>query len=118
MGIEEYFVAQGPDDIRLKGHRIGIETILYEYLHRGLTPEAIAEAFETLTTEEVYATLLYYHRNRQELEAYLDRWLKRQEAARRAQENDPAVQESRRRLRQIRDRLAQAEQPAVAHGVG
>jgi hypothetical protein len=64
MNLEEYFVVLAPNDIRLKGHRIGIETILYEYLHRGQTPDAIAEAFDTLTAEEVYATILYCHRNR------------------------------------------------------
>lgn len=116
MILEDYFVVLAPNEIRLKGHRIGIESILYEYLHRGQTAEEIAETFDTLTLEEVYATLLYYHRNRPQLDEYLDNWLKSQEAARRAQDNDPAVQESRRRLAQARARLAQAEQSALAQG--
>lgn len=41
MQLEEYFACLAPDDIRLKGSRIGIESILYEYIHRGQTPEAI-----------------------------------------------------------------------------
>ena len=41
MNLEEYFDFQRPDDIRLKGTRIGIESILYEYLHRGRTPDEI-----------------------------------------------------------------------------
>ena len=105
--LDVYFVVLAPNDIHLKGHRIGVETILYEYLHRGQMPEAIAEAFDTLTLEGVYATILYYHRNRQHLDEYLDNWLKGQEAARQAQANDPVVQESRRRLRAIRFQLLQ-----------
>jgi hypothetical protein len=34
MQLEDYFNFLRPDDIRLKGSRIGIETILYEYLFR------------------------------------------------------------------------------------
>jgi hypothetical protein len=32
MQIEDYFNFLAPDDIRLKGTRIGIETILFDYL--------------------------------------------------------------------------------------
>jgi len=44
---------------RLKGHRIGIETILPDYLD-GLTLEEIALRYSTLTLEEIYATITYY----------------------------------------------------------
>ncbi|MEH2239315.1 hypothetical protein [Nostoc sp.] len=45
MKLEEYFNALAPDDIRirLKGTRIGIESILYEYIYRCKTLEEIAE---------------------------------------------------------------------------
>jgi hypothetical protein len=33
MQLEEYFDFQRPDDIRVKGTRIGIETILYDFIH-------------------------------------------------------------------------------------
>lgn len=32
--LEEYFEFIDSDDIRIKGSRIGIESILYEYIHR------------------------------------------------------------------------------------
>ena len=102
MQLEDYFLFAAPDDIRLKGHRIGIETILYEYIHRGRTAEEIADEFDTLTLEEIYATLLYYHRNKQRVTEYLAGWLEHGQQARRAQANDPAVQRSRARLRQMR----------------
>ena len=41
MLIEEYFDFSHPDEIRLAGHRINIETILVEYLD-GMVPEEIA----------------------------------------------------------------------------
>ena len=39
MQLEDYFDFLAPNDIRLKGSRIGIESVLYEYIHRGKTPE-------------------------------------------------------------------------------
>jgi uncharacterized protein (DUF433 family) len=59
MQLEDYFDFQAPDDIRIKGHRIGIESVLYEYIHRHQTAEEIARRFETLTLEQIYATILY-----------------------------------------------------------
>jgi uncharacterized protein (DUF433 family) len=69
MHLDDYFTFLAPDDIRLRGHRIGIETILHEYVHRGRTAEQIAEDFDTLSLEEIDATLLYYHRNKQQVDA-------------------------------------------------
>ncbi len=60
MQLEDYFDFLTPEDIRIRGHRIGIETVLYEYIHRRQTPEHIAAEFPTLSLEEVYATILYY----------------------------------------------------------
>ncbi|MEH1932515.1 MAG: DUF433 domain-containing protein [Nostoc sp.] len=75
MKLEEYFNVLAPDDIRLKGTRIGIESILYEYIYRCKTPEEIAEQFHTVTLEQVYATILYYLHHRSEVDAYLVDWL-------------------------------------------
>ena len=75
MQLDDYFDFLRPDDIRIKGHRIGIENVLYEYIHRAQTPEAIALRFPTLTLEQVYATILYYLHNREQITAYLTDWL-------------------------------------------
>ncbi len=32
MQLDDYFDFLGPDDIRIKGSRVGIETVLYEYI--------------------------------------------------------------------------------------
>src|ERR1051326_929542 len=75
MQLEDYFEFLSPVDIRIKGHRIGIETVLDAHLHRGLTAEQIQDTYPTLTLEQVYATILYYHHNRQQVTDYLAGWI-------------------------------------------
>ncbi|NTW97856.1 MAG: DUF433 domain-containing protein [Oscillochloris sp.] len=89
MDLETYFDQLAPDDIRVKGTRIGIESILYEYVHRGQPPEAIAARFASLRLDQVYATLLWYLRDRERLDAYLTDWLTASRATREAQEQNP-----------------------------
>ena len=71
MQIETYFDFLAADDIWIKGTRVGIETVLDEYIHNNQTPEAIADNYYTLTLEQVYATILYYLQNQEEVGAYL-----------------------------------------------
>jgi uncharacterized protein (DUF433 family) len=75
MQLEDYFEFLSPNDIRLKGHRIGIETILYEYLLKAKNPEDIAQIYTSLTLEEVYATILYYLHNKETVNQYIENWL-------------------------------------------
>jgi uncharacterized protein (DUF433 family) len=71
MQLEDYFEFLAPNDIRVKGTRVGIETILTDYLELGLFAEQIAARYPTLPVEQVYATLTYYWRNRGPVDAYL-----------------------------------------------
>ncbi|MBP1468924.1 DUF433 domain-containing protein [Candidatus Chloroploca sp. M-50] len=89
LNLESYFDHLAPDDIRIKGTRIGIESVLYEYVHRGQAAEAIAAHFPTLSLEQVYATILWYLRDRERLDPYLADWLAASHAAREAQERNP-----------------------------
>jgi uncharacterized protein (DUF433 family) len=75
MKLEEYFEILAPDDIRVRGTRIGIESVLIEHLHNARSPEEIAERFPTLTLEQVYATILYYLHDREHVGAYLADYL-------------------------------------------
>lgn len=75
MQLEDYFDFLAPDDIRIRGHRVGIESILDEYVYRGSTPEEIRESFPTLDLEQVYATILYYLHNKEQVGAYLTDWI-------------------------------------------
>lgn len=75
MRLEDYFDFQGPNDIRLKGTRVGIETILYDFIHRSRRPEEIVQSYPSLTLEQVYATITYYLHNEEAIRAYLEEWL-------------------------------------------
>lgn len=90
MQLNDYFSFLGENDIRIKGHRIGIESILYEYVHREQTAEEIAIRFPTLSLEQIYATILYYLHNKQSVEAYLSAWLEHSRMMREAQNNNPS----------------------------
>lgn len=89
--LEAYFDFLAADDIRLKGHRLGIESILHEYLHHAQTPEQIAERYPTLRIDQIYATILYYHLNKPHIEAYLRAWLDDARIARMQQQMNPSA---------------------------
>ena len=89
MLLEDYFNFLADDDIRLKGTRIGIETILFDYLFKAKTPEEIANTYTSLSLEQVYATILYYLHNRDTVEAYITDWLEWGEKMRAEQQRQP-----------------------------
>ena len=96
---------------------MGIETILSDYLDLGLFPEQIAARYRTLSLEQVYATLTYYWRNREQVGAYLRSVDEEVERQRREQDlhPTPAVQ----RLRELaRQREQQRSQVASTHSSG
>jgi hypothetical protein len=100
MKLEEYFDFLAPDDIRVRGTRVGIETILYDYIHRARTPEEIQRSYPTLTLEQVHATILYYLHDQGRVGSYLAAWLETGRRARQEQEaNPPPVVERLRRIR-------------------
>ncbi len=71
MRLEDYFDVLAPDDIRVRGTRMGIETILFDYLDLGLFPEDIAVRYPTLTLEQVHAAITYYWHKKAEMDADL-----------------------------------------------
>ena len=93
MQLEQYFDFLAPNDIRIKGHRIGIETILYEYIYRARIPEEIQTSYPSLTLEEVYATILYYLHNQETVNQYIADWLEwgHQQRKKQAQTPHPAA---------------------------
>jgi uncharacterized protein (DUF433 family) len=75
MQLEDYFEFLDPDDIRIKGHRIGIDDVIKYYLD-GYSPDQILVELPTLNLEKIYATLTYYLQNRRQMDAYLLRLAK------------------------------------------
>jgi uncharacterized protein (DUF433 family) len=103
MQLEEYFEFLSPDEIRVKGHRIGIEDVLYEYIYRAQTAEEIAQRFDTLTLEQVYAVILYYLHNKAAVSKYVADWLDYCRTSREdARRNHPEFYEKVRRLKEER----------------
>ena len=70
--LEDYFEFLSPDDIRIKGHRIGIDDVINYYL-QGYSPEQILAELPSLNLEKIHATITYYLRNRTEIDAYMAR---------------------------------------------
>jgi len=104
MLLENYFHFLAPNDIRLKGTRVGIETILYDFIYRSRSPEQIANTYPTITLEQVYATILYYYHKQPEVENYLNEWFEFSRQMREEQErNLPADIVKLRKLKAERD---------------
>ena len=109
MILENYFDFITPTDIRVKGTRVGIETMLLDYLELGLFPEQIAVRY-TVDLEVVYATITYYWHNREAMDAYLKAWKVHGERMRREQARNPSS--TVQRLREI-GRQRQFERQSV-----
>jgi len=103
MELESYFEFLSEDDIRIKGTRVGIETVLDDYLE-GASPEEIAARYRSLSLEQIYATITYYLRNRAQVDAYLKAWRQYTDQAWQEQERNPS--EVVKRLRQLRETQA------------
>ena len=101
--LTDYFIFLEPNDIRVKGTRVGIETILYDYIYRDRSPEAIAKTYSSLTLEQVYATILYYLQNQERVRQYIANWLEWGHQMREEQKrNPPAISDKISQLRKQR----------------
>lgn len=109
MQLEQYFDFLDPNDIRIKGHRIGIDDVL-AYYREGYTAEEIAVQFPSLSLEEVYATITYYLHNQAEVDAYLSRITTVREVSQAEQDAHdlPAVAQRVRETRAQREQVRQA----------
>lgn len=107
MQIEDYFDFLPSGDIRIKGHRIGIEHVLVEYIHRVMTPKQLAERFPSLNMEKIFATLLYYHQNQERVDQYLEEWFENGRRMREEQQRNPTP--AMLRLRKVRAERDAAE---------
>ncbi len=97
MLLEECFDFLSPDDIRIKGHRIGIDNVIDYYL-QGYHPEKIQDHFPSLSLEQIYATITYYLYNKEEIDAYrsrLNAWREQRYQESLTQESAAVVQRMR-----------------------
>ena len=99
IDLNDYFEFLDSDDIRIKGTRVGIETILEDYLNAA-SPEEIAVRYPTVTLEQIYATITYYLRNKFNIDQYLERWRNYVEQSWQNQQQHPSP--AIKRLREIK----------------
>ena len=76
--LEDYFEFQSADEIRIKGHRIGIEDVLKYYLS-GYNPEEVKNELPSLNLEKIHATITFYLHNKLQIDKYLQRLEKERE---------------------------------------
>jgi uncharacterized protein (DUF433 family) len=117
MQLEDYFDFQRPDDIRLKGTRVGIETILYDFLNQGRSPEEIAQSYPSVTLEQVYATILYYLHNQEAVTAYMIDWLAHGFKMRAEQRlNPPPIVAKLRKIKAEREAMKNIDESEISLG--
>jgi len=119
MRLEDYFNFLAPNDIRLKGTRVGIETILYDFIYKSRSPDDIVTSYPSLTLEQVYATITYYLHNKDAVSTYLANWLENARLRREEQNRNPSpVILKLRRIRAEREaaeRKVAESQPPYEH---
>ncbi len=87
--------------VRVGTTRIPLELLLGAYL-RGETPEQIADAYDSLSLANVYATIAYYLRHREEVDDYLRERETLAAEVSRTIESLPGADELRERIRERR----------------
>jgi len=110
MELEGYLEILGPDDMRIKGSRVGIEFLLRDY-QEGVSPEEIVLRYPTLSLEQVHATITYYLSHQERVDSYLARWRAQGQAAWEQQNRQPSefVRDLRQRVEQQRRASSQGK---------
>jgi uncharacterized protein (DUF433 family) len=89
MELESFFDFISSETIRIKGTRVGIEIVIENYLD-GRSPEEIALRYPSLSLKQIYATITYYHYNKEKIDAYVKASQSRVEAAWQEQRRNPS----------------------------
>lgn len=86
----------------LAGTRVSLDSIV-ECFNEGLSPEAIAGEFDTLTLAQVYGAITYYLENQPAIDSY--RLRQKQRFAQLRSAAQPLAEELRERLQTARESL-------------
>ena len=60
------------DSYRITGTRVSLDSVVYDYLS-GLSPESIADNFDSVSLEQVYGAITFYLSHRDEVDRHLMR---------------------------------------------
>lgn len=92
------FLTQDPDGhIHITGSRIGLQDVIY-YYNEGYSPEALLEAFPTLSLALVHRIVAFYLDDKVDVDAYMAACDTEMERQRAVTLRGPDVAEMRRRL--------------------
>jgi len=101
--VDNAYVNIDGDTYRIADSRVSLDSVVYDYLS-GLSPESIADNFETLTLEQVYGAITYYLSHRDEVDRHLMRNRAKFEALRKkARESHPLLY---RKLEEMQEALS------------
>lgn len=68
--MDNTYISVDGDSYRIRGSRVSLDSVVYDYLS-GLSPESIADNFDTLSLEQVYGAITYYLSHRDEVDRHL-----------------------------------------------
>lgn len=97
MTLPEFLTQDADGNIHVDGHRIGLHDVVY-YYNEGHSPEALLEAFPTLSLALIHKVIAFYLDETAEVNAYIaacEREVVRQRAT---APRGPDTSELRRRL--------------------
>jgi uncharacterized protein (DUF433 family) len=70
--MNKSYVAKTDGGYRIAGSRVSLDSVVYDFLN-GLSPESIADNYDTLSLEQVFGAVTYYLANQTEVDEYLAR---------------------------------------------
>ena len=68
--MDNNYIDRDGDSYRITGTRVSLDSVVYDYLG-GLSPESIADNFDTLSLEQVYGAITFYLSHRGEVDQHL-----------------------------------------------
>jgi len=100
VDLPDFLTEQPSGSIRLTGHRIALEHVVYFY-NQGYSAEMILGQFPSLSLALIHKTIAFYLEHQKEVDAYVDRWQGDLRRQRTAALPSPDLAELRRRAAQL-----------------
>jgi uncharacterized protein (DUF433 family) len=100
--MDNRYVSVVDDVYRITGTRVSLDSIVYDYLS-GLSPESIADNFDSLSLEQVYGAITFYLSHRNQVDRHLmSNRAKFDELRKKARESHPLLY---RKLEEMQEAL-------------
>jgi uncharacterized protein (DUF433 family) len=101
MKLPDFLTRDDAGHIRVSGHRIGIQDIVF-YYNEGYSPEMIVGQFPTLALPLVHKVIAFYLENQDEVDAYVKVAEESADRLRASSTRGPGLRELRRRVEAMR----------------